>query len=597
MKIAACALNQIPLDWEGNLSRILDCTESAKKAGVEVLLFPELALTGYGCEDYFFMPWLYEKAFDLLVQKLVPASKGIFLAVGIPFQKEGKNYNCLALCADGELKGLYAKQILAKTGVFYESRWFEPGKSLAVDSIERNNHSFLFGDFSLLWKGFRIGFEICEDGWHPSLRPAVCGAAREADLILNPSASNYARGKQEERHAIIHSLEGKNDAYYLYANLLGNESGRLIFDGEILFGSEGKVLGSTQLLSMKDTEMAVFEMDGLPQEPCLAPQLNDFEEFTAAASLGLLDYLRKSGSRGFALSLSGGADSAACAVLVTEMIRRALDSLGKEGLSTKLGFALKGNTVKELVNELLVCVYQATENSGTITLNAAKTVAEELGAGFYQWQIDPLVEGYTKLTESALGRQLDWEKDDLVLQNIQARSRAPGIWMLANTKNFLLLTTSNRSEGDVGYCTMDGDTAGSLAPIAGVSKHFIRQWLVWAKETLGYSSLELIINQQPTAELRPQEQKQTDEADLMPYDLLEQIEIARIGERKSRDEVVLHLLSFRKETREYLETQVDRFIILWKRSQWKRERLAPSFHLDRFNIDPKSAGRFPILSR
>jgi len=169
--------------------------------------------------------------------------------------------------------------------------------------------------------------------------------------------------------------------------------------------------------------------------------------------------------------------------------------------------------------------------------------------------------------------------------------------MMANTRNFLLLTTSNRSEGDVGYCTMDGDTAGSLAPIAGVSKHFIRQWLVWARDHLQYQVLDQIIAQQPTAELRPSEQNQTDEADLMPYDLLEQIEVCWIGNRMNREQTITHLIKIRSEDGGYIEAQVDRFIHLWKRSQWKRERLAPSFHLDRFNIDPKSTGRFPILSK
>jgi NAD+ synthase (glutamine-hydrolysing) len=169
--------------------------------------------------------------------------------------------------------------------------------------------------------------------------------------------------------------------------------------------------------------------------------------------------------------------------------------------------------------------------------------------------------------------------------------------MIANVHNFLLLTTSNRSEGDVGYCTMDGDTAGSLAPIAGVSKHFIRQWLVWLKETQSQYALDAIINQQPTAELRPQSQNQTDEADLMPYDLLEQIEILGIGKGLSKPDIVRELKATRKEDPVWLEQQVDRFFTLWKRNQWKRERLAPSFHLDRFNIDPRSGGRFPVFSK
>jgi NAD+ synthase (glutamine-hydrolysing) len=492
---------------------------------------------------------------------------------------------------------LYAKQILAKTGVFYESRWFEPWTPLSNETIETTSGTCLFGDFTVSWNGIRVGFEICEDGWHPTSRPAKIGAAQHADLILNASASNYGRGKREERHAVIESLAGVHEGYYLYTNLVGNESGKLIFDGEIMFGSDGVVLSSSAMLSMRDVEVAIFDLEDPEQSFEKAAERNDFDEFTTAAGLGLLDYLRKSGSKGFALSLSGGADSAACAILVAEMLKRAEIKLGKAELERKLGFKLKGKTSKEWLGQILVCVYQSTANSGEVTFKAASELANFLGAEFHHWQIDNLVAEYTKLTELSIGRPLSWGTDDLVLQNIQARTRAPGIWMLANTRNFLLLTTSNRSEGDVGYCTMDGDTAGSLAPIAGVTKHFIRQWLVWARDHLHYPVLDLIIAQQPTAELRPSEHKQTDEADLMPYDLLEQIEVCWIGNRMSREETIARLKETRQEKGEYLELQVDRFITLWKRSQWKRERLAPSFHLDRFNIDPKSTGRFPILSK
>jgi NAD+ synthase (glutamine-hydrolysing) len=597
MKIAACALNQTPLDWTGNIERILQGTEKARKAGARLVLFPELALSGYGCEDYFFMPWVRTKAWENLHSQIVPASKGILLAVGMPYFHKGVLYNCLAVCQNGKLEGLYAKQILAKTGVFYESRWFEPWTPLVNETIGTPSGTCLFGDFTVSWNGIQVGFEICEDGWHPTSRPAKIGAAQNADLILNASASNYGRGKREERHAVIESLAGVHEGYYLYTNLVGNESGKLIFDGEIMFGSDGVVLSSSAMLSMRDVEVAVFDLEEPEQSFEKAADRNDFEEFTAAAGLGLLDYLRKSGSKGFALSLSGGADSAACAVLVAEMLKRAELKLGKAELERKLGFELKGKTAKEWLGQILVCVYQSTANSGEVTFKAASELANFLGAEFHHWQIDHLVSEYTKLTEQSIGRPLSWGTDDLVLQNIQARTRAPGIWMLANTRNFLLLTTSNRSEGDVGYCTMDGDTAGSLAPIAGVTKHFIRQWLVWARDQLQYPVLDLIIAQQPTAELRPSEQKQTDEADLMPYDLLEQIEVCWIGNRMSREETISRLKETRSEKGEYLESQVDRFIALWKRSQWKRERLAPSFHLDRFNIDPKSTGRFPILSK
>lgn len=594
MKIAAATLNQTPLDWIGNKERILDAISKAKNQDAQLLLFPELSLSGYGCDDYFFMPWVAQMAMDIFLETIVPQSQDILLAIGMPVRKDGHLYNCLGLAYEGQVLGFYAKQILAGAGVYYEPRWFQPWKANHVQPFEIGNHQVNFGDFTIPFMGVEIGFEICEDAWHTDRRPAIAGAARKAQLILNASASNFARGKQTERHQIVHDLQHRHSGWYLYTNLLGNESGRLIFDGEIIFGKGGKILKTGRRFSMEDVQVMTIS---LADESAQVPEeADDFEQFTAACSLALLDYLRKSKSRGFALSLSGGADSATCAILVFEMIRRAEMALGKAGLEKKLGFSLAGSDAKSWCHQLLLCLYQGTQNSGQITREAAQTVAKTIGARFASWEIDFLIKGYTELAESILDKKLDWKTDDLVLQNIQARTRAPGIWMLANALQFLLLTTSNRSEGNVGYCTMDGDTAGSLAPIAGVSKHFIRQWLQWAKIHLQLPELDCIIRQAPTAELRPLTENQTDEADLMPYDLLEAIEYQLIYLKSSKEVALEMLCEIRTEPRDYLEKQLGRFVQMWGRSQWKRERLAPSFHLDRFNIDPKSDGRFPILS-
>lgn len=585
MKIAACALNQTPLDWEGNTLRILRAVEQAKNRGAELVLLPELCLSGYGCEDYFFMPWLCEKAMEILVSRILPASEGILLALGFPLRMNGKNYNSLAILTDGKPAGFYLKQILADRGVFYENRWFHPWPGNTFTELSEFP-GIPVGDFTLPWKEWTIGFEICEDAWHPEERPAVTGAARQATLILNASASNFARGKRADRHRVVQALEGRNNAWYLYANLLGNESGNLIFDGELMLGKAGKVLSSSPILGMEEFRLEVFETNENINWPGARPANSDFEEFTAAACLGLKDYLRKSGSKGFTLSLSGGADSAACAVLVAEMIRRGSELPDKDEFRRQLD-------CDPSIGKLLCCVYQASESSGTITRQAAEELAKALGAEYHHWEISPLVKEYTRLIENSLLEKLSWEQHDLSLQNIQARSRAPGIWMLANLRNHLLLTTGNRSEADVGYCTMDGDTAGSLAPIAGVSKHFIRNWLIWARDTLNIPVLDLIIRQEPTAELRPG--KQTDEGDLMPYELLEQIEILFLQEKLAPAEILNTLCARRQESRTYLDEQIQKFLRLWKRNQWKRERLAPSFHLDRFNIIPRSMGRYPIF--
>ncbi|RZK30619.1 MAG: NAD(+) synthase, partial [Hymenobacter sp.] len=196
-----------------------------------------------------------------------------------------------------------------------------------------------------------------------------------------------------------------------------------------------------------------------------------------------------------------------------------------------------------------------------------------------------------------LGRELTWQTDDLALQNIQARVRAPAIWLLANVQNCLLITTSNRSEASVGYCTMDGDTAGSISPIAGVDKDFVKKWLRWAETELGYHELRHVNALQPTAELRPLADKQTDERDLMPYPLLNRIERLAFYDRLAPAAVLAQLVAESPEHgEEQLRTYVRRFYQLWSRNQWKRERYAPSFHLDDYNVDPRSWLRFPILS-
>jgi NAD+ synthase (glutamine-hydrolysing) len=206
------------------------------------------------------------------------------------------------------------------------------------------------------------------------------------------------------------------------------------------------------------------------------------------------------------------------------------------------------------------------------------------------------------MVSAAIGRPLEWKTDDIALQNIQARVRSPGVWMLANIRGALLLSTSNRSEAAVGYATMDGDTSGGLSPIAGIDKAFLLKWLQWM-ETVGAAGLGKIpelraINvQRPTAELRPPVYEQTDEGDLMPYDVLDAIERLAIRDKKTPLEVFEHAkILFPRTTEEQLAEWVVRFFRLFCRNQWKRERYAPSFHLDDENLDPRSWCRFPILS-
>ena len=313
-----------------------------------------------------------------------------------------------------------------------------------------------------------------------------------------------------------------------------------------------------------------------------------------ALAIALWDYLRKSGAQGYVVSMSGGADSAACAVLVSLALRFALAELGEKGVLAR--------TKHAAIGDLLACAYQPTENSGRVTRDAAERVSKAIGAEFLVIDVGPQVERYIANTERAIGRKLTWDRDDVTLQNIQARVRAPSIWMLANVRNAVLITTSNRSEAAVGYATMDGDTAGGLAPLGGIDKTYLRQWLRWMETTgpdgIGPIPALVAINaQQPTAELRPAEKAQTDEADLMPYDVLEAVEDSAIRDKHTPLEVFQELSPrYPEHAPAQLAAWIERFFKLWCRNQWKRERIAPSFHLDDRNVDPRSWCRFPILS-
>jgi len=326
------------------------------------------------------------------------------------------------------------------------------------------------------------------------------------------------------------------------------------------------------------------------------------EEFTRALALAYFDYLRKSWSGGFVVSLSGGADSAAVATFVKIMLDLALAELGEDGVRQKLPHLDLPASSSEWMKELLFCAYQGTKNSGETTRQAARAVAEALGCDYAEWEVDELVQGYEKAAENVFGRELSWEKDDVTRQNIQARVRAPAIWMFANLRNSLLLSTSNRSEAAVGYATMDGDTSGGVSPIAGIDKHYLRQWLRFMEEdglpeSPAISALSHINVQNPTAELRPQSEKQTDEDDLMPYQVLDTLERAAIRDKKGPKAA---LAVIRARYQNYEEAQLidwtKKFYRLWCTNQWKRERYAVSFHVDDQNLDPKSWCRFPILS-
>ncbi|MEO7032440.1 MAG: NAD(+) synthase [Polyangiaceae bacterium] len=643
LRVAAATLNQTPLDWDGNRAHIIAAIESARAANVSVLCLPELCITGYGCEDAFLSPGTQAMALTVL-EEILPYTRGLVLSLGLPLFHNKALYNACALVVDEKLAGFVAKRALSGDGIHYEPRWFKPWPEGARTTVSVLGQDVPLGDIFFDCSGVRIGFEICEDAWVAQRRGAEL-ALTGVDLILNPSASHFAFGKQEVRRRLV--LEGSRafGVSYLYANLVGNEAGRAIYDGDALVATAGKVVAQARRFSFADHALvsAVIDVDltrvqhaalsssqprvrSAPGEcvsvpftfPTVEPQaftaqVEEWErspalkeeEFARAIALGLFDYCRKSRCRGFVVSLSGGADSAAVACLVGLMVRFAVRELGMDGFAAKFGH-MEGLarliSERELVSALLTTVYQATRNSSQVTRSAAAEVARALGATHHELDIDALVNSYVAQIQGALGRELDWQRDDLALQNIQARVRAPSVWLLANLNSALLLSTSNRSEAAVGYATMDGDTAGGLSPIAGIDKAFLRRWLVWLENSGphglgGIPALKAVNVQAPTAELRPPSATQTDEADLMPYEVLDAIERAAIRDKRSPREVLtLIRAEFSQYSAQDLWLWLDRFFRLWSRNQWKRERYAPSFHVDDESLDPKTWCRFPILS-
>lgn len=625
IRLATAALNQTPLDWEGNLDHILKAIEEAKAQQVQLLCLPELALCGYGCEDAFMGMDVCELSL-IGLQKVAHHCKDIAVTMGLPLRFEGLLYNVAAFVANGRVQAFYAKQHLAGDGLHYEPRWFKPWPENRVEQFTDDGLDCPIGDIQISLGDVRIGFEICEDAW-VSNRPTADGPL--PDIVLNPSASHFAFGKHEVRRRIVTESARALQGTYVYANLLGNEAGRVIYDGATLIATPVGFVAEGPRLTFRDQEMTVANVDldlwrrkraqraSQPSPGLTGPVRMNWEPasggtptallqteaeskeaaFTQAVALGLADYIRKSRSRGVVISLSGGADSAAVTCLAWAAWKLGEQTCGPDSWRERMGLPQEATFA-----DWCFCVYQSTDNSGEVTLTAAEELAGALGATFHHIRVQPQVDQYLDQASEMLGRKLTWEQDDIALQNIQARVRAPGVWLLANVKNCLLLSTSNRSEAAVGYATMDGDTCGGLSPIAGIDKAFLRQWLKWMEAEglpeLGPLPVLTVVNKQtPTAELRPQDAAQTDEDDLMPYPVLDAIERLAIGDKYGpQDCLDLLTTRFPDYSRELLLGWTRRFFQLWSRNQWKRERYAPSFHVDDQNLDPKTWCRFPILS-
>ena len=634
IKVATACLNQTPLAWKSNESNIRKALKTAQGQNVQILCLPEMSTCGYGCQDLFFHQKVAKKSWQVLCD-LLPHTKNIFTCIGLPIHWEGQIFNTVAVVCDGEVLGIVAKQFLANDGIHYEKRWFSEWQAGRIESypaeIRGTLKSIPLGDLVFDISGVRLGFEICEDAWVKE-RVGFSLFQRKVQVILSPSASHYAMQKKVKKDKIVERGSQQFQCAYIFSNLLGNESGRAIFEGDGRIAQDGKILARCPRFSFHSQtfvahDITVIQKPSAETKNCIfvdyaftsttqptqaAPLPRwesskdiDQEEISRAVALGLFDYMRKSYSCGVVISLSGGVDSASTLLFSYLMVGLAWEELGSESFTQKLNYIKESEnlkTLKEWLNYLITTAYQATKNNSTNTLTCAEELAHDLNVSFLSLNLDKVIAQYQDLISEPMGLQWDWKTHNISLQNVQARARVPSIWLIANLKNALLLCTSNRSEASVGYSTMDGDSAGGLAPIAGLSKSFLQKWLSWLTTDahdfgIPKTAIQKILDLPPSAELKPLSENQTDESELMPYAMLTEIEKLFLTEHKSPQECIEILENqYPEYALKDLEVYVNRFFSLWYRSQWKRERTAISFHLDEYSVDPKSWCRFPILS-
>jgi NAD+ synthase (glutamine-hydrolysing) len=508
LRVALAQLNTTVGDIDGNTAKIAGAIESARADGAQLVVVPELAVTGYPPEDLLLKTHFVDAA-GAAVRELAPASQGIVALVGFP---EGSDdvYNAAAVLADGELVAVYRKMFLPNYGVFDEHRYFRPGNEAAL--IEVN--------------GAVIGITICEDIWEPG-PPASSEALAGAQVIVNLSASPYHAGKPHEREQMLVQRARDNLAAVVFCNLVGGQD-ELVFDGRsVAIDQDGAILarapqfeeatvlceidpGAVAAARLRDTRhRAAVTRGGRGHDPPsrtlasvrvepsveadvggpVAEPLGPEAEVYAALITGLRDYVDKNGFARVVIALSGGIDSALVALL-------AVDALGADRV---------------------VCVTMPSPYSSEGTRADAKAIAANLGSELIELPIEPLMRAYDEaLADSFAGREAD-----LTEENLQARARGNLVMALSNKFGWLVLTTGNKSELSVGYATLYGDMAGGFAVLKDVYKGWVFRLARWRNEGAGRDLVPAsVLERPPSAELRAE---QLDEDSLPPYELLDAI--------------------------------------------------------------------------
>ncbi len=534
LRIALAQLDLLVGDVHGNATRIIATARQARTdLNADLVLFPELSLSGYPPEDLLFHRG-FRRQIESGLAKVREEVQDISVMVGFPEYAGAAIYNSAALIHGGLVAAIHRKAELPNYKVFDEKRYFQAGAQPSVVDVQ----------------GFRCGLLVCEDIWEPE--PAQLARSAGAELLIVINASPYEIHKQRERESVARARVVDVGLPMAYVNMIGGQD-ELIFDGNsFVMNAEGVVVMRAPAF-VEGTYLVDFVRDKrgrvVPQPGCLEPELSDEASVYGALVVGVRDYVNKHGFPGVAMGLSGGIDSALTLAI-------AVDALGAERVHA---------------------VMMPSRYTSSMSLDDAKEQARLLGVKYSVLSIESMFEA----TLATLKDEFAGRPPDATEENIQARCRMLLMMGISNKTGKMLLTTGNKSEMAVGYATLYGDMAGGFAPIKDCSKMLVYRLAAY-RNAAGRVIPQRVIDRPPSAELRP-DQKDSDS--LPPYEVLDAILEAFIEEDLSVDEI---------EARGFDRATVGRVLDMVKRNEYKRRQASPGVRVSRraFGRD----WRYPITN-
>lgn len=482
IKIAIAQINSCVGDLAGNAEKIIQAIKKAKKAAADLVIFPELVLTGYPPEDLLLKSHFIEanlRCLDLICTQCV----GVVAFVGFVNKKDDKIYNSCAILRDGRIHDIYNKIALPNYGVFDEKRYFSAGQA------------FTFCDF----KGYKFSVSICEDIWKKGLVDIL--RKRNIDFMINISASPFSLGKIALREKVLSTVASELNAFVIYCNLVGGQD-ELVFDGaSSIFSPLGKPI---KYAKQFNEDFFIFSVDKNRKYLTAKSDYSEEVQAFSALSLGLIDYVKKNGFTKVAVGVSGGIDSAVVVAL-------AQIALGKDNV----------------VGLLMPSPYTSCE-----TLADAKTICDNLEIKYYMMAIDNILEAYRKEFIPVFKNI----KEHRTEENIQSRIRGNILMAFSNRFGYLVLNTGNKSEVSCGYSTLYGDMVGGFGILKDVSKDLVYRLARYINNIAGKKIIPLsVIKRAPSAELKP---NQKDSDTLPPYPVLDPILKLYIEDNYSSEDLI-----------------------------------------------------------